>query len=80
VGLFWFSGLESEGFAMREQVAFRKLRIEILPGVFIVSDKYAGRGWIEAWHVLNTALKRCQTIDPVPGDEQDDDDHDQQPQ
>ena len=65
---------------MRERVAFHKSRIEILPGVFIVSDKRAGEGWIEAWHILNAALKRCQTINPLPGDAQDDDDHDHQPE
>ena len=65
---------------MRQRVAFQKPRIEILPGVFIVSDKRAGESWIEAWRVLNAALKRCQTDNHVPGEPQDDEDHDHQPE
>jgi hypothetical protein len=78
-GLLWFSGLESEALAMSERVVLQKSRIEILPGVFIVADKKAGKGWIEAWHILNAALKRCETVDHILGEAQDDDDHDQQP-
>lgn len=64
---------------MNERVAFQKSRFEILPGVFIVADKNAGQGWLEAWQILNTALKRCETVDHILGDQQDDHDHDQKP-
>ena len=80
MGLLWFSGLESDVLIMPERVAFQKSRIEILPGVFIISDKRAGQGWIEAWHILNAARKRCQTDNPILGDAQDDNDHDHGPE
>lgn len=79
MGLLWFSGLEGEVFAMSEHVAFQQSRIEILLGIFIVADKNAGQGWLEAWQILNTALKRCETVDHKLGDQHNDHDHDQKP-
>jgi hypothetical protein len=62
---------------MSEHSPLHKPRIEIAPGVFVVPDKRAGQGWIQAWGVFNAALKRCQTNQP--GETQDDHDNDQHP-
>ena len=76
MGPLWFSGQEWSVF-MSEQAPLHKPRIEIAPGVFVVADKRAGQGWIDAWGVLNAALKRCQTNQP--GETQDDHDYDSKP-
>lgn len=74
--LVYWSG---KGRAMNEREPSQQTRIEIAPGIFVVADKRAGERWIEAWHVLNTALKRCKTDSHPTGETQDVDDHDQQP-
>jgi hypothetical protein len=60
---------------MDKRDSFQKPRIPIAPGVFVVADKRAGKGWVEAWHVLNAAFKRCQTNNHLTGEPPDDDHH-----
>lgn len=78
-GLLWFSGRESDTAMKNERATSHKPRIEIAPGIFVVADKRAGQSWIQAWGVLNTALKRCKTNDQITGDASSDYDQNHQP-
>lgn len=57
---------------MDKHDSFQKPRIQITPGIFVVAQKCAGQGWIEAWNVLNAVLKRQKINNCTQGEPQND--------